>query len=248
MENKNYFTLSMKRSGHHAVMNWIMSNMEENFIFYNSCFIENGEVVPMGRNNVTVYDKKNQQTNYRKKGTDFKIIEENNPHITAKMYNFEDYYTTILDDKLIDGTKIVVMRDIYNMIASSIKQNEKKYGDKVKLKDRIDRWLSHTQIVEDEGIIFINYNKWFSDNNYRNEISVLLNFTNKDVGMNYIPHFGKGSSFDLQNKKGKDMLVLERYKSLSEVYIKEIKNHERFNEINYLNKSIFGMDYNKIFK
>ena len=242
-----FITLSMKRSGHHAIMHWIMCNMDHNFIHYNCCFIKNNNIIPMGGNNVMVYDEKNQITNYRKKNIGYKTIEKNNPHITAKMYNFEDYPASILNNKLIVGKKIVIMRDLYNMLSSSLKQNKKSYGGKI-FKQRINKWLSHMEIIKDENILFINYNKWFNDKNYRDTISSLLNFTNKDKGLDYVPHFGKGSSFDQQNKNGRDMAVLERYKFLNESNIKEIKNHDRFPEIYEFNKKVFSLDFNEIFK
>ena len=62
----------------------------------------------------------------------------------------------------------------------------------------------------------ILYNRWFSEKQYRDKIAHSLGFLNRDIGMNDISKYGRGSSFDLREKfhgNAASMDVLNRWKN-----------------------------------
>ena len=230
-------------------MNWIMCNMNHNFIHYNCCSFVGESIVPMHRTNVVVYDENNKMKNFLSRGIDFKKIKKKHSKIDAEMYNFEDYNINIFNKINFEHTKIIVIRDLYNMMASSLKQNIKNYGGGT-FNSRLNKWIGHAHLVNNmpPNYICINYNKWFELKEYRDEIAKSLGFTNKELEVNKVPHFGKGSSFDKQKKKGSDMDVLKRYKYLPNKYIKKIEEHKKFKKIKELNKFLFNIDFEEIKK
>ena len=245
---KNYYCFSMKRSGHHAVIHWIMCNSKDFFVHYNCCNIKNDVVSPESKygNNTIVYDKDNNITDYHKENISIKEIEKINNHISARMYSFEDYDCNIVDKEFVKR-KIVIIRDVYNMLASSVKQNEKKYGGSL-FEERMDLWLKNfNHAIKDDSIVLINYNNWFSKKNYRDLIGNKLGFKNEDVGISYVPRFGDGSSFDKRSKEGVTLDVLNRYSFLKKKHILRIKKYEKFEELKKINKQFFNLDFDKIF-
>jgi hypothetical protein len=71
---------------------------------------------------------------------------------------------------------------------------------------------------ENEDVYGINYNKWFEDKSYREQICKDIDIPFTDEGINYVPPDGRGSSFNKRkfNGKAQEMGVLERYKSMLE--------------------------------
>jgi len=76
-------------------------------------------------------------------------------------------------------------------------------------------WKKHMQSARDADVIDINYNKWFSDVNYRRNLAEILGLTFTDEGINDVKSYAT-SSFDKRTFDGKaqEMKVLERWKEL----------------------------------
>jgi len=66
-------------------------------------------------------------------------------------------------------------------------------------------------------MIYINYNTWFTDWTYRKKLCDQLSLQFTDFGINNIPNFGRGSSFQglSMNGQAQKMNVNERYLELS---------------------------------
>jgi hypothetical protein len=72
--------------------------------------------------------------------------------------------------------------------------------------------LCDTHILQNR--VFINFNKWFGDIEYRMQISRNLGLVFNDAGINTVPEFGDGSSFDgtAFNGQAQNMNVLNRWR------------------------------------
>ena len=114
-------------------------------------------------------------------------------------------------------TSIVLVRDPYNLFASRSKDPRiKMIGDEAKTlyKSHMDVAMNGSDFVD------INYNSWFKDKKYRNNLADRLNIPFTDKGLNDIIWPGV-STFDGSDYDGKaqEMRVLERWKQLGEDFI-----------------------------
>lgn len=114
---------------------------------------------------------------------------------------------------------VLVLRDPFNLLASRLKKNP---DESVRsLKENVtEMWISYAKEYLGEtnylknNKIGINYNQWVVDANYRKLIALKLGLTFSDIGINDVNSFGGGSSFDRQKFQGKatQMNVLNRWK------------------------------------
>lgn len=129
-----------------------------------------------------------------------------------------------------------VIRDPYNWLAS---------------------WLNHTHcdkaVIEKDIKVYINnaekstrkilYNEWFKSVEYRNSLASKMGFVNNDIGIDDVPHFGKGSSFDKKRYQGRgsEMDVLNRWKNAIDdpLYLHLI--NEYYKEFERVAQDLFNM-------
>lgn len=183
--------LAMKRSGHHAIMNWICRNSECKFL-----------------NNVNSSSEKQ----YLQSLNMCEFLKNSDIFI----YNIEDYdpekepYHILAEYK---DFEVVVLRDLYNCMASRFMSND------VPKQGMLELWKKHAKMfMLDDDRIKINFNHWFKSINYRNKIANQIGIINQDHGVNQVSNFGNGSSFDYLSYDGKaqEMKVLNRYQSLKD--------------------------------
>lgn len=238
-EKIDYAVYGMKRSGHHAIINWI-SNHYNSFIHYNNCFIENNSIFVANKNEVT----KNGDYPYE-----------------LKILSFED--RPVFEESSFDNIKklnlncknILILRDAYNNYASrfvrKISPVNKQWNKIWKNYDDVDIWINYANEFIGKtnylNSIKINYNKWFSCENYRKELSNNFgNFT--DRGLLDVLNFGGGSSFDniSFDKNAQKMNVLNRWKYFyfEKNYVEKILNNDEIKKLNY---EIFNILMPKIY-
>ena len=124
--------------------------------------------------------------------------------------------------------KIIVLRDPYNWLASTIKSilnSKKKKPYEKDLRNLIARWKWHAEyfLRKDRGCFFVLFNRFVErDPSYRMTISDYIEEDFTDIGTNYISSMG--SSFDKKRfqKCALDMKLNERWKE------KEIIDQVRF--------------------
>jgi tetratricopeptide (TPR) repeat protein len=226
---KTYMFYATKRSGHHAVINWFAKQSPGSVVHYNNLVIDSFikghiEPHPPGTHMVNRYSKET-------------------PNVF--LYNWEDIKTdqhaNIIKSPLCEGEiigPIIIIRDFYNMIASSMANMGVRINSNPDLNVVKEIWKQHAQACIN-GQDFINYNKWFRDKDYRNFISQKYGISNSDDGLDEILPYAGGSSFDKMKYDGqaRKMKVEERYK--------EYLDNKEFlslidDEINELNKNIFN--------
>jgi len=217
MKKNLYLTLAMKRSGHHAFINWLCSQ-NGNITHYNN--------VVTGWENSSLSIQSFPKKVYGG-GDDGCINIEDFDIDDFTKFNFTNFSTV---KEYQNFYKIVFVRDFKNWLSSCLKRREFEgvYRDvyeslnKNYLNDRRDSkvsriklWEKHISLFENNpnDFILVSYPKWVKDKEYRKTIAARLNLDFTDKGFKEMSSFGKGSSFDGTTIKDSSQLnVLSRYK------------------------------------
>ncbi|MEM8810582.1 MAG: hypothetical protein AAGF01_31615 [Cyanobacteria bacterium P01_G01_bin.38] len=256
----------MKRSGNHAIINWLKAH--DRFIFCNNVIpiapVLNGKIVIPPPEEFTLWfqwqlitNKHNisQITNGHKLFPFFlkkialqrylpfflkKIALQRYSPFFLKKINLQKYsmISSLEDHDLklktflkppCEVSNVLIMRDPYNMFSSRIRRASriespvypKKSGSR--MDEVIQLWKSHareylglTNYLENK--VCIHFDSWFSNRDYRKNISRKLNFEFTDNGFSEVSRAGGGSSFDGTefNGNNKMMNVLNRHSHLKD--------------------------------
>jgi hypothetical protein len=187
--------IALSRSGHHAIMHWIASQLPGKTLHHNNC---NENLRP---------------TQTQEHGTG-ELVSHN-------IYNFEDLdlrgYQEITEGMDFDKL-IFIMRDPFNWLASSLRKGDwaanlkglqiKKFNETswycpwfARTMPRYEMYLQYAAQVEgrddfvEREFLCINYNRWVEDEKYRRYLADQLGFEFTDAGKDFVPQFGGGSSF-----------------------------------------------------
>lgn len=239
MKFKTLISLATKRSGHHSVLHSLCLQSKKNITH------ENNVLVTHFIRGKVKYSRGYQDGEIYGNGQDIKLWSFED----AKSFRYEEIAKNAKIDK--NHHVIIVIRDIYNIISSTLRHNG---GRRIKthLDKRVDIWYQHcaehlgrrNDIPDDKKTIIL-FNKWFEDKDYRKSICDRLGIEFTDEGINRVARYGGGSSYDFQNKdgKGQDMNVLNRY----EHHLKEPAFFFHLSDkIHKMNKEVFGWDLSHI--
>jgi len=191
---KIFMFCALKRSGHHAIINWMCKNVK-NVYFLN---------------------------NINGLKTKLPSKEELDLIVTNKdwfFFNVEDWDIGTCDLKLVENLnaeKIYVFRNPFNLMASRI-NNSLISGSLEHLSDCVgilELWKKYAKLyVSKKYTKIIFYDLWFSSEEYRKFIAEYMGFKYSELGLFDVPHYGGGSSFNSTNFDGiaNKMQVLKRY-------------------------------------
>ena len=223
-----------RRSGHHAIINWIRYQLPGRHCFLNDC--KPGKN-PFERGNCT-----------RKKSIvhswcgDHKFIDwekelaGKNSKKGTIIHNYEDYdFSDFQENILIEReslwfgdshrtTAILILRDPFNLLASKLRWAYGQTNAPTLMSLAVDchtwkvyakEFLGDTRHVN--NLICISYNEWFVSKSYRDDIAKHIGFINQDIGLSEVAKFGPTTcedSFDKLNFDGQaeKMDVLARWK------------------------------------
>ena len=216
----------MRRSGHHAVGNWIIGQLNAASVYINSVKFH-----PLYRtwsfnqaiyfnNRLEVEKEKKQYQIFGKVKGDYILtgIEDEG------LQTVENFPINLTHEKPKQTYKIIVLRDAFNLWASRIKRKDifalkdtkrNHYREDLYGSQAVDVWTGHAnEFLKDSDYICVNFNQWFSDVEYRKELSKKLGLVFSDEGKNVVSPIGGGSSFDKINfnHNAEEMEVLNRYK------------------------------------
>jgi len=231
---KTLLVFGTQRSGHHAIIHWVARNMTDGVVFYNDCDLK---AFLTGRR---VYRGKYKLRKFALAGQD----------TTHEIYNFEDIninqHPKVLESPLIHDyhKTIIPIRDVYNMVASSIKSTPN--NTKQRVQKRVRRWteqveevLGLTGHVPEGKKVFVSYNLWVEDREYRDIMAMALGFKNQDIGVDTISPYGGGSSFNNHGGDASKLKVFERYRDYLD---NDIFNSVITGKVDDLNRQLFGFD------
>lgn len=224
-----YCFLSLRRSGHHAIINWAINHFHDSFFLNNYWYKWNYRNI-IDKNNLC-YFLENFISKSKKTKNFFFNIED----ICITEYNNIQKFLPLPNLKIFS-----IIRNPFNLIASRLKYEfvYEKLNDIKKIKNTLSIWKKYAMnYLQGDKNCFI-YDNWFLSKNYRDEIAKNIGFENNDFALNKILNIARGSSFDFVNydNKAQKMNVLKRY----EFYEKNEKFISLFdNEIFELSNKIF---------
>lgn len=191
---------SLRRSGHHAVMNWIMKNLPGKIFFLNNTMSKT-VVMPTEPELDAIWSEYDVfALNMEDWGFDNPVP----PTKYIPRLVTENYY---------------VLRNPFNFMASRL-ANRWVTGDLKKpewCRTLLDQWKAYAIRYLDGNRDTIVYDKWFLSEDYRREIAAFVGFEYSEQGLLEVPAYGvstgTGSTFDNLNYDGRanEMKVLERY-------------------------------------
>lgn len=181
----------LRRSGNHAVIEWILKNLsgcnerhviKESMIFSgNSCHL-------------------NAINQYRNEA----LLRIDHLFATSSFKNliisYEDRPSNSATEFSLGYTKVVIIRDIYNVIASRYKKlidtkSQPGWQQLMKIDESIFTiWKQHAAAAK-QGTTMIRFEDWIEGKEARNAISKSLGLENLDH-TNTMSHHGGGSSFN----------------------------------------------------
>lgn len=241
-------SVGLSRSGHHAVLNWILHNLVGFQIEWKY------KMTLLNNTNVFLLDEANHDI-----PLSFKFIEEFLPKIGSLIVSYEDTswdYTIFREDNAYQGplslkfkneidinyvNRFFVIRDFYDNLVSRIMANQKnmgkEYGTETPFYFKtnqiyIERWKNLARACVENKVPFIKFEDWQDSVDERNQ------FLNLTFGINELKRpdmvIGTESSFGSDKKS-------HRFYDLSPLN-DEIKNYiTKDNELHYL---IGKLNYN----
>ncbi|MDB9527394.1 hypothetical protein PN498_15450 [Oscillatoria sp. CS-180] len=242
---KEIRVVGLRRSGNHAIMNWLRKQHAGEVFYINNACIKVNPFRQVYKEQV----RKRQDPSIGGWRTDNieRWRREAKGDFVPKdclIYSYEDQPITAFSDRTFERRHdlyfgrskvrydLIIMRDPFNLFASRLRANERGQTvddqmDFMKVKSRslslpqlwqdyAQEYLNETNYLQNIKVP-VNYNRWVLDRDYRSQIAEKLAMDFTDAGFNDVMTNGGGSSFDGVNLNGKasEMLVLERWRKFS---------------------------------
>jgi len=195
----------MRRSGIHAVVDWLLSGIDAPHVVLNNVRLD--RINPKD-DNTTFSDDYQDSTNP-------------DEHIVAV---FEDKRLPVIEkcplvQRIAAGVdtvqKLLIIRDPYNLTASRLQRTRR--GARDTRPGRVaSLWPTHAQ-AEKEWTRCV-YNLWFTDDKYRQELADKLELPSCPPYPEHVAKAGRGSSFDGLKFDGNaaSMAVLDRWRAFAD--------------------------------
>ena len=216
-----FVTIALKRSGQHAVINWLGYSISSTIHLNNCKFIRKGwKISPLPQTGrfVTYQNEIKVDSNLLALRKDessldlcLKTISLLGPFENL-IYSFENFSLNDLYLKKfirhIKPTVLLILRDPYNCFASSLHLYNKYGKSAINLQCQKSKFMEYSkQVMGIENFLeypvtMVDYGKWFCDDTYKKLILERLGFPDhswNDRVMSEIQPFGGGSSFDEEN-------------------------------------------------
>lgn len=228
----------MARCGIHAVSNWVLNHFDKT-LYLNNILPRKiyGKIV--GWESDTLIKNIHECDRLDCFGLGF----EDYDVITMLKLLPENYWIPKTEKSKV-VKNVIIARDPYNWLASRLKRNRESDGIPPILKRTIQRykenvWEGTGKSNEIPNKIFINYNKWFVDAEYRKEISEKLGVKHVDAGKNELARSSSFSGFEHKQDANK-LDVLKRY----EYYLADAEYRSFFSdsELNKIGEEVFKIN------
>lgn len=240
----------MHRTGHHAIAVWLLHQRRRVYDFAINTItpwlfkVENDQGCSLLANNPLKSDHEGSNE-HPDKNRFADIVSDIRPcsifltHEQEKLSQVAwacAHSPLVLNDK-VKPQMVVVLRDFKNWIASCIKMAERddKSVDSVINNEKIDTYINHCNLIDNNHLTYVLYNNWVEEEGYRQEICEELGLHFTDAALNQLSIFGGGSSFDGMKhiKTASLMKVNKRYK--------ELEDHPDYKRIIKANKDALSL-------
>jgi len=258
VNDKEIRVVGMKRTGNHAIINWIYSQVNEKKCFLNYVAPNKNPFISFHKQGtVTEFPQEDFYEKFHLKAEQLGFFS----HKKALIYSYEDEF---LEDvfsrsfeknhdrwvgKSAERFEVLILRDPFNLFASRLKL-EAILDNVIALRNENERklvvnmWKQYArEMLGDSNIIFknkitLNYNRWVLDIEYRKKIAALLNIKFSDEKTKEVIPIGGGSSFDKDSKSSENMKLFERWKHFQDdVFFKKLFDDK---ELLDLSEQLFG--------
>lgn len=212
--------ISLRRSGHHAFINWLFANLTEApYEALSTTYAHDNELKLLYINQAE-FDFNNHQNyiNNNLSRIDNLFISTETAHAKFSILNqsnpvFTTWHNSDFKNQwgVTNYRRVLFIRDFYNCFASQIQvslphwENETQYTNHM-----YDRWKSHA-LASLNGDYTVLYDKWISDPEYTNQVN--LDLLGEDNKFNPLDIKGTVSSFNLFEKVNLEK-YLTRYKEV----------------------------------
>lgn len=191
----------LRRSGNHAILEWMIHSMgtgKPREVLKHRRIMKRGTAVYFNESNT--YESQNQLL--------FDVLLINKFEIENIITAYEDVN---LKYELVPFTesKIVIIRDIENLVASRLKGISNGKLNLVGLainQEFVNKWIEYAKAFDDPNYVCIKFEDWLTSKDVRDQFMQKLGFENLDK-TDTITEFGNGSSFTGQNKDSTENLL-----------------------------------------
>ena len=227
----------LARSGNHAVINWLISQIQGEY-----CFLNCAE--PKTNPFLTARPLSEDGSAFQTNISGFSIEEEQQGNVQKKdflLYSYEDVFLSMLDKKIfrenrhdwlgasICSENLLILRDPFNLFASRKKSGFLDGQDEIHglrpitnltlkriYKQHAREFLGRSKLLK--NLVRVNFNKWASEKNFRREIAERLDISFTDSGFSEVKPVAGGSSFDGTRYSGRaeKMQINDRWRTFSE--------------------------------
>ena len=221
-----YNVVGLSRSGNHAIINWILSQLRGSWCFFN-CVEAKADPIktarPMDdgqrvRTNIERFDL--DAGHARTAATAEHIVLSQEDAFLGPAFGAE----TMNCHRHAFGTperlyEILILRDPFNLMASRRRLSSPRISERTAM--RI--WRQHAAAFEqcvdaDTGRVAVNYNRWVSSRRYRMEVAAMLKLEFCDATAQSVAPCAGGSSFDgiAFDGRANAMKVFDRWRSYAD--------------------------------
>ncbi|MEO1683059.1 MAG: hypothetical protein AAFS06_07335 [Cyanobacteria bacterium J06631_12] len=214
INQKELQVIGMRRTGNHAVLNWIQQQQPGEVTLLNN--------VAAGRNPYRY--KADNLRRYHPEHEKMAAVYEAQAKGALRqrdclIYSYEDWSLQQITAPRFERNRalylgksekpfdVLLLRDPFNLFASRLKQ--KFTQTKAPNLSMVALWVEYAKefVGESQYLkrnrICVNYNRWFADEDYRRELADRLDIPFTDAGIDKVTSFGGGSSFDGTGLSGK---------------------------------------------
>lgn len=218
--------IGLKRTGNHAIINWIISQYPGEVMFYNN-------LSPL---DPPIHAARKEYRDNRHLG-----LAKGQQHLQPLfIYSYEDHpLYDLCSDKFQErhpgyvgqsGKRfdILILRDPFNLFASRFlwkRPRGARFREDEEYRWRIvNLWRSYakevvgmTEYLKEDKLV-ISYNQWVAFHEYRRKLAETLGLVFSDQGIDEVPDYGSGSSINMTDmaQNARKMNVMERWKTVAE--------------------------------
>ena len=213
----------LRRSGYHAIINWLSRNAPGRTIFFNNC--RSGQSPFAAHNGIEVDGKKVAHPG-----------EDANPHAlevgegASVFVSYENLMPSTPRRKPISGTldlktvtrDVIIARDFLNWSASLVKKLQgnaelsahQRIAFALRLVDVYGDMLDLATCEDPSSPVMIRYDAWLEDADYRADVLQNIGFELKDDSTGRVEAYGNGSSFQPDATDAQELRPLDRWKAM----------------------------------
>ena len=219
--------MGLRRTGNHAVLNWIMSQ-QAGEVFHLNNVAPGTNPYRYKRDNLrryypeyfkmaAVYDQQAKGAFLQRDCLIHSYEDCGLKQVTQR--RFERNRSLYLG-RSAQRLELLILRDPFNLFASRLKRG---YVSTRRRKTSMgDLWLEYARefLGESQHLgknrVCVNYNRWFQEVDYRRQLAERLGLAFSDAGLDEVTAFGGGSSFAGTQVNGRSLDVLNRWQAFAD--------------------------------